>query len=483
MGTFKKLSREQIEINKNKQRLLNSAGYNIKVDGSWGPWQEQQYNKIMSRGRMFTDKRAVDKAAQAKWENDHNKAIAGYYFSGTPTLPNLARGTYHWLIGNVFGGSENPYYYTLNVGDAPNASGPAGATKLPTTAKEFVQAVKNFRIPTLRTLFGQPTKDINVGRLSSTTRSQAPVITTVAEGSNQVPIRVATINLFPNPVVTGTPEVVQSVSRMPAVYGSTTRTVAERVGQRPTGVVNTTTGAKIPFQKGYNKGLEEGLAQKQGLDAALANARQSIEELTNKGVISEQELAQAQQKIGELTAKIESLETAANDGQLVARNTQLSEELAGAKKQIEELTGKLAKAATTSTEAANSSRGFWGNLQRVLWETKDNNFGKYYIGKNILRAAGYPFIIPPLLGTLYEHVPEAFRSYGDYAKKSFNYGRGRPAVQDSTNVDSAKRDSSQILQPRDSSQIQQSQHVIPQAENGIIQAEDMSAVIDSILGI
>ena len=105
MAIPKKLSKEQIEINKNKQRLLNSAGYNVKVDGSWGPWQEQQYNKIMSRGRMFTDKRAVQQAAQAKWENDHNKSIAGYYFSDTPTLPNLAKGTYHWLMGNVFGGS------------------------------------------------------------------------------------------------------------------------------------------------------------------------------------------------------------------------------------------------------------------------------------------------------------------------------------------------------------------------------------------
>ena len=33
MAIPKKLSKEQIEINKNKQRLLNSAGYNIKVDG------------------------------------------------------------------------------------------------------------------------------------------------------------------------------------------------------------------------------------------------------------------------------------------------------------------------------------------------------------------------------------------------------------------------------------------------------------------
>ena len=49
MGTYKKLSREQIEINKNKQRVLNRAGYNVKVDGNWGPWQEKQYRKVILR--------------------------------------------------------------------------------------------------------------------------------------------------------------------------------------------------------------------------------------------------------------------------------------------------------------------------------------------------------------------------------------------------------------------------------------------------
>lgn len=476
MAIPKKLSKEQIEINKNKQRLLNSAGYNVKVDGSWGPWQEQQYNKIMSRGRMFTDKRAGDRAAQAKWENDHNKAIAGYYFSDTPTLPNLAKGTYHWLMGNVFGDSENPQYYMTTHGVVSDFIGsPAGAAKtavkLPTTAKEFVQAVKNFRVPTLRTLFRQPTKDINVGRLSSTTRSQAPIITTVAEGSNQVPIRVATVNLPPNPVVAEAPEVIQSTSRMPAVYGSATRTIAERVGQRPTEVVNTTTGAKT-FQKGYNKGLKEGQAQKQGLDDALK--------------ASQSQIIERDQQIQQLTEELNSLregKVAQETVQASAPTIRVVEPAVSQTAPAQAAQAAQAPAPATNTSAANSGKGLWGNLQRVLWETKDNNFDKYYIGKNILRAAGYPFIIPPLLGALYENIPKAFRSYGDYAKKSFNYGRGKPAVQDSTRVDSTRRDSSQIVQPTDSQQVQQSQHVIPQAKNGVIQAEDMSAVIDSILGI
>lgn len=466
MAIPKKLSKEQIEINKNKQRLLNSAGYNVKVDGSWGPWQEQQYNKIMSRGKMFIDKRAEDKAAQAKWENDHNKAIAGYYFSDTPTLPNLAKGTYHWLMGNVFGDSENPEYYRMNVGDAPsNIGGPTGATKLPTTAKEFVQAVKNFRVPTLRTLFGQPTKDINVGRLSFTTRSQAPVITTVAGSSNQVPIRVATVNLPPNPVVAEAPEVIQSTSRIPAVYGSTTRTIAERVGQRPTEVVNTTTGAKT-FQKGYNKGLKEGQAQKQGLDDALK--------------ASQSQIIERDQQIQQLTEELKLLK----EGKVAQETTRAAEPTI---KVVEPTVSQTAPAqapapaAPTNTSAADSGKGFWGNLQRGLWETKDNNFGKYYIGKNILRGVGYSIIIPPLLGAAYEHVPEALRYYGDYAKKSFNYGRGKPAVQDSTPVNSTERDSSQTTQSKDSSQVQQSQSVFPQAKNGVIRAEDMQAVIDSLL--
>lgn len=479
MAIPKKLSKEQIEINKNKQRLLNSAGYNVKVDGSWGPWQQKQYNKIMSRGRIFVDTSAKDRAAQAKWENDHNKAIAGYYFSDTPTLPNLAKGAYHWLMGNVFSEPENTQYYMTNHGVVSDfIGGPAGAAKtavkLPTTAKEFIQAVKNFRVPTLRTLFGQPTKDINIGRLSSTTRSQAPIITTIAEGSNQVPIRVANINLSSNPVVTEAPEVIQSASRMPAVYGSTTRTVTERVGQRPSGVINNTTGAKT-FQRGYDKGLKEGQAQKQGLDNALrASQSQIIERDQQIQQLTEELKLLKEGKVAQETAQ------AAKPTIRVVEPAVSQTATAQAAQTAPVQAAQAAQAPAVNTSAANSGRGFWGNLQRGLWETKDNNFGKYYIGRNILRVAGYPIIIPPLLGAGYEHVPEAFRSYGDYAKKSFNYGRGKPAVQDSTPVNNPKT----VVQSRDSSQVQQqTQHIIPQSKNGVIQAEDMSAVIDSILGI
>lgn len=50
MATPKRITKEQAEANKKKQQILRQAGYNIKVDGSWGPWQEAQYRKIISRG-------------------------------------------------------------------------------------------------------------------------------------------------------------------------------------------------------------------------------------------------------------------------------------------------------------------------------------------------------------------------------------------------------------------------------------------------
>lgn len=39
----------QAEENKRKQRFLLRNGVNVKVDGSWGPWQQAQYEKLTSK--------------------------------------------------------------------------------------------------------------------------------------------------------------------------------------------------------------------------------------------------------------------------------------------------------------------------------------------------------------------------------------------------------------------------------------------------
>lgn len=50
---IRKLSKAEAEANKKKQQILKSAGYNVKVDGSWGPWQEEQYRKVLQKRRIL----------------------------------------------------------------------------------------------------------------------------------------------------------------------------------------------------------------------------------------------------------------------------------------------------------------------------------------------------------------------------------------------------------------------------------------------
>lgn len=62
MATKKLVSKSQIAENKRKQNVLRNAGYNIKVDGSWGPWQQEQYNKVTNPGVLSRIKRGFTNA-------------------------------------------------------------------------------------------------------------------------------------------------------------------------------------------------------------------------------------------------------------------------------------------------------------------------------------------------------------------------------------------------------------------------------------
>ena len=52
---IKKISKEQAAENRKKQEVLRQLGYDIKIDGSWGPWQEEQYRKHVYRGKDPTN--------------------------------------------------------------------------------------------------------------------------------------------------------------------------------------------------------------------------------------------------------------------------------------------------------------------------------------------------------------------------------------------------------------------------------------------
>ena len=41
------------EQNKRKQQFLNLNGIKVKIDGSWGPWQEEQYRKLTTKDKHY----------------------------------------------------------------------------------------------------------------------------------------------------------------------------------------------------------------------------------------------------------------------------------------------------------------------------------------------------------------------------------------------------------------------------------------------
>ena len=59
MATPKRPTNEQANENRRKQQVLKQAGYNIKIDGSWGPWSEQQYRKVTTQKAPKTNQASV----------------------------------------------------------------------------------------------------------------------------------------------------------------------------------------------------------------------------------------------------------------------------------------------------------------------------------------------------------------------------------------------------------------------------------------
>lgn len=43
-----KLGSREYQQNVAKQKFLNKQGIKVKIDGSWGPWQQKQYDRLTS---------------------------------------------------------------------------------------------------------------------------------------------------------------------------------------------------------------------------------------------------------------------------------------------------------------------------------------------------------------------------------------------------------------------------------------------------
>lgn len=87
MATPKRITKEQVEANKKKQQVLRQAGYNIKVDGSWGPWQEEQYRKVISKGGRNPNQANVGVMALPMYGYGAAQLLEGL---GSVSLPSIS---------------------------------------------------------------------------------------------------------------------------------------------------------------------------------------------------------------------------------------------------------------------------------------------------------------------------------------------------------------------------------------------------------
>ena len=90
MATPKRITKEQAEANKNKQQVLRQAGYNIKVDGSWGPWQEKQYRKVISNGGRNPNQANVGVMALPMYGYGATQLLEGLGSVSLPSIPSAS---------------------------------------------------------------------------------------------------------------------------------------------------------------------------------------------------------------------------------------------------------------------------------------------------------------------------------------------------------------------------------------------------------
>lgn len=81
------LTKQQIEENKRKQQFLKEHGINVRIDGSWGPWQQQQYNKIVASQPNKANAIALSIPASALAGSAIMEGLSG---AGSITLPAIS---------------------------------------------------------------------------------------------------------------------------------------------------------------------------------------------------------------------------------------------------------------------------------------------------------------------------------------------------------------------------------------------------------
>lgn len=133
--SIKKPTPEQVTENKRRQQILNRYGYNVRIDGSWGPWQQNLWDKISTKEKHYpTTPMGLIKYTYDKYLGNGTTYKQDPEYVGEIKADNRSNAG-RWIDQQV----SNPtspvgYMYHTVLPAAATAGVIYGATSLPVTA-------------------------------------------------------------------------------------------------------------------------------------------------------------------------------------------------------------------------------------------------------------------------------------------------------------------------------------------------------------
>lgn len=258
--------------------------------------------------------------------------------------------------------------------------------------------------------------------------------------------------------ITGEPP---SVTGGPLKTTSSTgaKVLREVVGKRPQKAVEVVKNGIRDFYRGVAHGTKIG--RREGADEAVKAMREKVSRAYKLGV---QRGTQTAERTAERTAQQKAQESI-QEAQRKYKKGWLSGRKVGA--DIQRRWTARSAATTPSTPPPSApetpSLGFWGNTKRVLWETKNNNFGNSYKWRNAVRVPGYLSSSPYILGGLTGSIPRYFEYAGQKFAKGYKAGMGGDNQPDTI----GRANPQVILQSNEKVNPIQSDTVVPASRNGV----------------
>lgn len=260
--------------------------------------------------------------------------------------------------------------------------------------------------------------------------------------------------------ITGEPP---SVTGGPLKVTSSTgaKVLREVVGKRPQKAVEVVKNGIRDFYRGVAHGTKIG--RREGADEAVKAMREKVSRAYKLGV---QRGTQTAERTAERTAQQKAQESL-QEAQRKYKEGFMSGRKQGAdiQRRWSGRTGNQgAPSTSTSPQATETpSLGFWGNTKRVLWETKNNNFGNSYKWRNAVRVpmflSGFPYIAGGFVGA----TPRYFEYAGQKFAKGYKAGMGGDNQPDTI----GRANPQVILQSKEKVNPVQSDTVVPVPRNEV----------------